>query len=228
MEPLPLRFALLPTYTFRLDAPLVPVLYVRFPGEVSSSLPHAPPASSSPPSLNTSFIDVVRILDPEHRSPFIALGRLLALVQPVSISPLAALDVLRELPKASGNLKPVYSLLLNGLAPFPDLWITLPLARDIAKRYGLLQSDDSGLLAHLLDWQTRAVWSVVTLSSARTSVRTGELVSNWRVPEDVLILRDYSISSLSESVHGYIIQVFAGLKPGWRNLRPRSSSLPRA
>lgn len=112
------------------------------------------------------------------REPFVSLGRLLALVHP-TLSPLAALDLLRDLSKASGSIKPPYSLLLGGLAPFPDLWVTLPFARDIATRYGLLQDKNRGLLAHLLSWDSKAAWSVVTLSSARTSVRAGELVSKY-------------------------------------------------
>lgn len=62
-RPLPLRFAILNTYSYRLDAPLVPLLYVRFP-EVDVT---------SDDSIPPSFIDVVRILDPEHRSvPFVS------------------------------------------------------------------------------------------------------------------------------------------------------------
>lgn len=208
-KPFSLRFTLMNTYSFRLDAPLVPVLYVRFPINSTSTLN----ANSSSPNLNTSYIDIIRILDPEHHEPFISIGRLLSLIQPNPISPITAIEILKDLNQSlikssstnyNQSFKPIYSLLLNGLAPFPDLWVNLKLARQFSIRFGLLKVNDSnqkeeGLLASLLDWDSRAIWSVVTLSSVKEPIRTGELVSNWRIPEDVLPLRDYSLASLQET-----------------------------
>ncbi|EGG09570.1 uncharacterized protein MELLADRAFT_115747 [Melampsora larici-populina 98AG31] len=212
---LSLRFTLMKTYSFRLDSPLVPVLYVRFPFNSTSTVN----ATSSSPNLNTTYIDIIRILDPEHREPFISIGRLLLLIEPTPISPITAIEILKELNQnlinsssssSSSNLynpstfKPVYSLLLNGLAPFPDLWVNLKLARQFSIRFGLLKTDDedggneNGMLARLLDWNSKSIWSLVTISSVKEPIQTGELVSNWRIPEDVLPLCDYSLASLQE------------------------------
>ncbi|KAH9809901.1 hypothetical protein DFH28DRAFT_513165 [Melampsora americana] len=209
---LPLKFTLMKTYSFRLDSPLVPVLYVRFPFNSTFTLN----ATSTSPNLNTHYIDIIRIIDPEHREPFISIGRLLSLIKPNPISPITAIEILKELHQSTlmntssnhhhPSFKPIYSLLLNGLAPFPDLWVNLKLARLFSIRFGLLKVNDddegnekeSGLLASLLDWNTKSIWSIVTLSSVHQPIRTGELISNWRIPEEVLPLRDYSLTSLQK------------------------------
>ncbi|KAI8449340.1 hypothetical protein BY996DRAFT_4543901, partial [Phakopsora pachyrhizi] len=163
-EPLPLRFDLVKTFSYRFDSPMVPILFVRTPYHVQ--LTEAEPSEDSESSL-----DIVRLLDPEHLEPFVSLARLLLLAKPNPISATKILKELAEEPQSSNfDCKKTHSLILNGFAPFPDIWVTLPIARKFAIRYGLLETpskskSEAGLLSNLLSWKTRSIWSLVFFGS---------------------------------------------------------------
>ncbi len=118
---------------------------------------------------------VTRILDPEHRTPYITLTPLfhaagLTLVQ----------GLLRfSLPPTS------FSLSLAGLEPFDDLWISLPLARSIASSLNLLSA-----LSALLDTKMALAWSLDEFSEG--------LSHNWRIPQQYVDAASYSTDAITD------------------------------
>lgn len=129
-------------------------------------------ASSTSPS--TSFT-VTRILDPEHRVPYITLTPILHAAGLSTIQGLLRFD----LPTSS------FDLSLAGLEPWDDLWISLPLARSIASQLGLSQA-----LALILDARSAQAWSLDEFDEG--------LSHNWRVPQDVLDPAAYSTDAITD------------------------------
>lgn len=156
-RPLPLRFIL--HLSRRPNASLCPCLEVDLP-------------SPSPPS---GVFTVTRILDPEHRTPYITLSPLfhssgLTLIQ----------GLLRfSLPPTS------FSLSLAGLEPFDDIWVSLPLARSIASSLDLLHA-----LSALLDPRTALAWSLDESSEG--------LSHNWRIPQQWIDAASYSTDAITD------------------------------
>ncbi|GAA6014422.1 hypothetical protein JCM10207_005455 [Rhodosporidiobolus poonsookiae] len=102
--------------------------------------------------------------------PYVSLARLFFACH---LSPLQGLLRFRPDPLS-------YSLTLAGLAPFPDLWVPLALARQVAEELG---RDDE--LAALLDWETRAAWSV-------EDKEVGGVVHNWKIGANSIDPQEYS------------------------------------
>ncbi|GAC96232.1 calcium-transporting ATPase [Pseudozyma hubeiensis SY62] len=156
-RPSPLRFVL--HLSRRPNAALCPCLEVDL-------------ASSTSPS--TSFT-VTRILDPEHRVPYITLTPILHAAGLTIIQGLLRFD-----PSPSS-----FDLSLAGLEPWDDLWISLPLARSIASQLGLSQP-----LALILDAKSAQAWSLDEFEEG--------LSHNWRVPQDVLDAAAYSTDAITD------------------------------
>lgn len=154
-RPLPLHFVL--HLSRRPNASLCPCLQVELPSTVSPG----------------SHFTVTRILDPEHRVPYISLS-------PLFLA--SGLSIIQGLLRFS--LSPSdYDLSLAGLEPFDDLWISLPLARSIAAELDLLPS-----LAAILDPKTVLAWSLDEFGEG--------LSHNWRVPEEVVSAAGYSTDAI--------------------------------
>ena len=120
------------------------------------------PNSSLCPCLQLSLtptLTLTRILDPEHRVPYITLSPLLHS---------AGLTLIQGLLRF--QLSPTsFDLSLAGLEPWDDLWISLPLARTVAAELGL-----ASVLAAILDSRTNLAWSLDEFEAG--------LAHNWRVP----------------------------------------------
>ncbi|GAA6037313.1 hypothetical protein JCM8097_008505 [Rhodosporidiobolus ruineniae] len=115
-------------------------------------------------------VEVVRTLDPEPREPFVSLSRIFL---GCGITPIEGL--LRF------NLDPLaYDLTLGGLAPFLDIWVPLALARSVASHLDRLDE-----LSGLLEWETRAAWSV-------QDKEEGGVVHNWKIGSDRVDPQEYS------------------------------------
>jgi hypothetical protein len=97
--------------------------------------------------VQTRGISVIRILDPEHRQPYISLDSIFLLAGKSIPSGILELDLSRD----AGD----YDLTLAGLEPREALWVPLKLAREIADQLGLLNA-----LSNLLDWDNRHIWSL--------------------------------------------------------------------
>ncbi|CED85017.1 hypothetical protein [Phaffia rhodozyma] len=120
-------------------------------------------------------VTIFRTLDPEHGEPFVS-GSLLLLSQ--SIPPSELLTRWR-IQSPLG-----YNIHLSGLNPFPDFWIPLKTARQIAKDLGLLRD-----LGNLLDWSTRR------MSSWFEGVGpdgVGVMAHNWKLPTGLVGAEVYS------------------------------------
>ncbi|SPO23244.1 uncharacterized protein UTRI_01922 [Ustilago trichophora] len=156
-RPAPLRFVL--HLSRRTNASLCPCLEVDLP---SSSSPH-------------TFYTVTRILDPEHRTPYITLSSIFFAANLTLISGLLRF-----------NLSPVsFDLSLAGLEPWDDLWIGLPLARHIASQLGLASA-----LAAILDGRSSAAWSLDEFEDG--------LSHNWRVPQQFVDAASYSTDAITD------------------------------
>ena len=92
-------------------------------------------------------ISVIRILDPEHRQPYISLDAIFLLAN--RSVPLGLLEF--DLHREAGD----YDLTLAGLEPREAIWAPLKVARRVAEELGLLC-----LLGTLLDWESRHIWSL--------------------------------------------------------------------
>jgi hypothetical protein len=92
-------------------------------------------------------ISVIRILDPEHRQPYISLDSIFLLAN--KSIPLGILEF--GLNREAGD----YDLTLAGLEPREALWVPLKIARKVADELGLLEP-----LGILLDWEIRHIWSL--------------------------------------------------------------------
>ncbi|GAA5934899.1 hypothetical protein JCM10213_007891 [Rhodosporidiobolus nylandii] len=149
-------------------------------------------------------VEVVRTLDPENREPFVSLSRLFLAC---SLSPLEGL--LRF------SLDPLsFSLSLGGLGPFLDLWLPLSPAREIAAELGRLDELDG-----LLEWDTRAAWSIEDREE-------GGVVHNWKIPSSHLDPQTYSTSLMLSTPFPRLVLLSAGQQV--RTLLPPSSSFPHA
>lgn len=152
-RPLPLRFALL--LSRRPNASLCPCLQVDLP------------------SRDRTFT-VTRILDPEHRVPYITLS-------PIFLA--ANLTIVQGLLKF--EVSPTeFDLSLAGLEPWDDIWISLPLARSIAAQLDLLPA-----LSGILDAKTSTAWSL--------DEGTEGLSHNWRVPQQWVDAASYSTDAIT-------------------------------
>ncbi|KAJ9478226.1 Calcium-transporting ATPase, partial [Pseudozyma hubeiensis] len=156
-RPSPLRFVL--HLSRRPNAALCPCLEVDLPSSNSTS----------------AFFKVTRILDPEHRVPYITLTPILHAAGLTIIQGLLQFD----LPTSS------FDLSLAGLEPWDDLWISLPLARSIASQLGLAQA-----LALILDARSAQAWSLDEFDEG--------LSHNWRVPQVVLDAAAYSTDAITD------------------------------
>ncbi|GAK63584.1 uncharacterized protein PAN0_003d1789 [Moesziomyces antarcticus] len=161
-RPAPLRFVL--HLSRRPNGSLCPCLEVNLPS-TSSSTPHH---------------TVSRILDPEHRVPYITLCPILAA---------AGLTILQGLLRF-GLTPTAYDVSLAGLEPWDDLWISLPLARSIAAELGLLHN-----LAAILDPTTSLAWSLDEFGEG--------LSHNWRVPQTVVDAASYSTDAITRPDLGF-------------------------
>ncbi|GAA5874558.1 hypothetical protein JCM8547_002191 [Rhodosporidiobolus lusitaniae] len=149
-------------------------------------------------------VEVVRTLDPEPREPFLSLSRLFLAC---SLTPLQGL--LRF------SLDPLsYSLDLSGLAPFPDLWVPLQVAREVAKELGR-----DGELSALLQWETRAAWSV-------EDKEEGGMVHNWKIPSPYIDPSKYSTALMLSTSFPRLTLLPSSTQ--LRTLLPSPSSLPYA
>ncbi|KAJ1040360.1 hypothetical protein NDA14_002831 [Ustilago hordei] len=154
-QPLPLQFVL--SLSRRPNASLCPCLQV----DLQST------------TLSGRYFTVTRILDPEHRVPYVSLTPLLLA---------SGLSLIEGLLRFSIPLTS-YDLSLAGLEPFDDFWISLPLARSIATELDLLPS-----LAATLDPKTALAWSLDEFGEG--------LSHNWRVPEEVVSAAKYSTDAM--------------------------------
>ncbi|ETS62957.1 hypothetical protein PaG_02726 [Moesziomyces aphidis] len=161
-RPAPLRFVL--HHSRRPNGSLCPCLEVNL--------------SSSSPS--TPYYTVTRILDPEHRVPYITLCPILAA---------AGLTILQGLLRFDLT-PPAYDVSLAGLEPWDDLWISLPLTRSIAAELGLLHN-----LAAILDPTTSLAWSLDEFAEG--------LLHNWRVPQAVVDAASYSTDAITRPDVGF-------------------------
>lgn len=90
---------------------------------------------------------VIRILDPEHREPYVSLCSLFAMAGLSPIAGLLRFGLQRD--------RLDYDVTLAGLEPREALWASLKLASGIAKDLGL-----DGPLALLLSWDLRHAWTL--------------------------------------------------------------------
>ncbi|SPO21935.1 uncharacterized protein UTRI_01922_B [Ustilago trichophora] len=156
-RPAPLRFSL--HLSRRPNASLCPCLEVDL----------------ASPSSSHTFYTVTRILDPEHRTPYITLSPILFAANLTLISGLLRF-----------NLSPTsFDLSLAGLEPWDDLWIGLPLARHIASQLGLASA-----LAAILDGKSSTAWSLDEFEEG--------LSHNWRVPQQFVDAASYSTDAITD------------------------------
>lgn len=92
-------------------------------------------------------VNIIRILDPDHRQPYISLDSIFILAGK-SIT-LGILEF--GLDRNVGD----YDLTLAGLEPREALWVPLKVARRVAEDVGLLEP-----LGTLLDWDNRHIWTL--------------------------------------------------------------------
>lgn len=92
-------------------------------------------------------ISIIRILDPEHRQPYISLDSIFLLANQSIPHGILTYGLSREV----GD----YDLTLAGLEPREALWAPLKVARRIADELNLLEP-----LSMLLDWDNRYIWSL--------------------------------------------------------------------
>lgn len=92
-------------------------------------------------------ITVIRILDPEHKQPYLSLCSIFLLAG--RSVPLGLLEF--DLHREAGD----YDLTLAGLEPREGIWAPLTIARRVAKELDLLPALDT-----LLDWEIRHIWSL--------------------------------------------------------------------
>jgi len=150
-------------------------------GEIQSQISTV--ASASLASCGSS-VTIWRILDPEHREPFVSFG---ALCEACGLSAMEGLVYFADIlcrpvhrppsssagstsaettlpspqnPSLRGLSPPpsgasLIDLSLAGLEPCAELWIPLPAARKVAASCGVLEQ-----LALLLSWSTRHAWSL--------------------------------------------------------------------
>ncbi|GAA5938514.1 hypothetical protein JCM3775_002150 [Rhodotorula graminis] len=119
-------------------------------------------------------VEVLRLIDPEHREPFVSLDRILLACAVTPIEVLLRYDLDRL----------DYSTTLAGLAPFLDLWTPLKTARKIAADLGRLDE-----LAALLEWETRGAYSC-------EDKEEGGIVHNWKIASDQIPPDEYSTASM--------------------------------
>ncbi|PWZ00516.1 hypothetical protein BCV70DRAFT_142900, partial [Testicularia cyperi] len=167
-RPLPLRFVL--HQSQRPNGSLCPCLEVDLPKHGGSAIDH------DNVSQRQAVCTVTRILDPEHKMPYVSLGGIFA------ASGMSIIEGLLRFQIAPLD----YQLSLAGLEPFDDIWVSLKLAAAISSQLGL-----SGPLAALLDPKTRPAWS---LDEGRTGISF-----NWRVPASILDEAKYSTASLLQT-----------------------------
>lgn len=159
-RPAPLRFVL--HLSRRPNASLCPCLQVELASSFATTW-----------GDRTSFT-VTRILDPEHRIPYITLSPLFYA---------GGLTLIQGLLRFS--LAPAsFDVSLAGLEPWDDMWVTLPLARNIAAQLGL-----HSVLAEILNPRTALAWSLDEFEAG--------LSHNWRVPHDVVDSAAYSTDAIT-------------------------------
>ncbi|KAL8290531.1 hypothetical protein RQP46_002789 [Phenoliferia psychrophenolica] len=180
MKPAPLPFNALPL-SFELLTSLSASTFSSPLCCITAQLPFRPYPDAPPLERDSvhlagehAAVQVVRILDPEHREPFISLSRIFLAC---SLSPLEGLVRFKL-------RRPGYDSSLGGLAPWNDIWVPLPEARRVAKE---LNVDDE--LAALLEWETRSAWSV-------EDKEEGGLVHNWKIQSDVIDPQRYSTEAM--------------------------------
>ncbi|CBQ71956.1 conserved hypothetical protein [Sporisorium reilianum SRZ2] len=122
----------------------------------------------------TGSFTVTRILDPEHRVPYISLSPLFHAAGLTLVQGLLHFDL--------GSSS--FDLSLAGLEPWDDLWASLPLARSIASSLKL----DTALAA-MLDARTSAAWSL--------DERERGVSHNWRVPQQWVDAAGYSTDAIT-------------------------------
>ncbi|PWN49044.1 hypothetical protein IE53DRAFT_388751 [Violaceomyces palustris] len=149
-RPLPIRFVLLPSR--RTSKSLCPAFQVDLGG-----------------------FKVTRILDPEHRQPFVSLGAILL------ASGLGLVTGLLELrlDRAEGD----YDTSLAGLEPWDEIWSPLHVARSVSIRLGF-----GSKLSGLLESVSAQAWSLDEGSQG--------LTHNWIIPPSFLDPGLYSTASL--------------------------------
>ncbi|TNY22421.1 hypothetical protein DMC30DRAFT_415089 [Rhodotorula diobovata] len=133
-----------------------------------------PPADEQP----TAVVEVLRLIDPEHREPFVSLGRIFLAC---GVTPAEGLLRFR-LDRLD------YSTTLGELAPLLDLWVPLRTARRVAAELSVLDE-----LAALLEWPTRGAYSV-------EDKEEGGLVHNWRIASDRIPSDEYSTARMLSCV----------------------------
>ncbi|KAN0066263.1 hypothetical protein ACQY0O_000357 [Thecaphora frezii] len=126
---------------------------------------------------------VTRILDPEHRQPYVSLGALLLASGRSVVSGLLEMGLRRE----RGD----YELHLAGVEPFDELWAPLPRAAAVARALGLQHR-----LATLLDRRNGLAWS---LDEGEAGV-----VHNWRAPPADVDPAVYSTDALLAARIGHV------------------------
>lgn len=175
-RPLHLRFALYPSR--RPSGALCPCLEVNLPalGQLSSGC-------TTTDRSNPAF-RVTRILDPEHKTPYVSLS-------PIFLA--AGLSTVQGLLLLSLNPSSDYSLSLAGLEPWDDIWVSFRLATHVAKELGVYPR-----LSALLDPRTKLAWS---LDEGDRGIS-----HNWRVPAEFLDPATYSADTLLAAAG------FAGIK----------------
>ncbi|GAA6058356.1 hypothetical protein JCM3770_005852 [Rhodotorula araucariae] len=152
--------------------------------------------------VHSPTVEVFRLIDPEHREPFVSLGRLFlaCLITPVDGILRFHLDRLE------------YSTELAGLAPVLDLWVTLRVARKVAAELGVLDE-----LAALLESETRGAYSV-------EDKEEGGLVHNWKIGSDRIPPDEYSTHAMLSTTFPRIHLLAPGSQV--RTLLPPFSSFP--
>lgn len=168
-RPAPLLFVLHPSR--RPNASLCPCLQVE--------LPTAPSTTH-----HTTTTAVTRILDPEHRIPYITLSPIFSAT---------GLTLIQGLLRFQLNPTTAYDLSLAGLEPWDDLWVTLPLARHVAQELGMMP-----VLGRILDPRISLAWSLDEFGEG--------LSHNWRIPDEWLDAGSYSTDAMiSEGLEfGYV------------------------
>ncbi|SPO34756.1 uncharacterized protein PSFLO_00227 [Pseudozyma flocculosa] len=170
-RPVPLRFVLLPSR--RPNKALCPALQATL---ATPPPPPPPPVEGQPQRYRDRSYTVTRILDPEHKQPYISLAPLLLAGGRTLVSGLLEFDLSLQ----DGD----YDVHLTGLEPFDDIWTPLPLAAQVARQLGLHHR-----LGALLDRRTRQAWSLDEGGEAG-------IVHNWRAPPADVDPASYSTEAL--------------------------------
>ncbi|GAA5950093.1 hypothetical protein JCM21900_004595 [Sporobolomyces salmonicolor] len=111
-----------------------------------------------------------------------------------------------------GLERPTYDFTLGGIAPFSDLWVSLKVAREVAKELGVLDE-----LAGLLEWETRRAWSVEDKEESG-------IVHNWKIASDRIAPQDYSTQSMLSTTFPRLSLLPSGAQV--RTLLPPTSTFP--